>query len=281
MAPSPLSWAQDIRLRAIEILAHWTGRVNTSELMDRFGISRRIAQQDITRYLRLAPGNLVYDRQEKAYLPTSIFRPLFTQGQISEYLALEEQAAEAPQVDNITQISPPSFSLDPQVVRPILNAIRAAQAVRVLYRSLTHPKGLSRILFPHQLVNSGFRWHVRAYCALRQDFRDFNLARVLRSEPHSIPRPLDADPLADRLWQEPVKLLIAPNERLSVEEQTLIRYEFGIRPGQPLAVTCRGCLVQYVLQAYQIEAKTPEDANPQQHRLVLINRDEVAAYLWG
>lgn len=281
MAILALPWAQRIRIQTVETLAHWTGRVNTRDLTERFGISRLIAQRDISRYLKLAPGNLSYHRQERAYLPTSIFTPMVTKGEIGEYLALEAKTDALVSASIITQIQTPAFSLNPDVVRPVLFAVRAEQGVRVRYRSLTHPKGVNRILFPHQLVNSGFRWHLRAYCDLRNDFRDFTLARIVSSQALPESRPRLAAPQLDVSWQTVVTLAIVPNPRLSNEEQLLLRNEFGIRHGGSLAVQSRACLVPYILQAYQIEPSTSGDDNPQKHRLVLTNWDDIRPCLWG
>lgn len=35
-----------------------------------------------------------------------------------------------------------------------------------------------RVIFPHALIHAGTRWHVRAWCTLRQGYRDFNLSRI-------------------------------------------------------------------------------------------------------
>ena len=39
-----------LRLRAIELIAYWEGRLITTQLMDWFGITRQQASSDINRY---------------------------------------------------------------------------------------------------------------------------------------------------------------------------------------------------------------------------------------
>jgi len=274
------TWAQNIRLQAIETLAYWTGRVNTRDLTERFGISRLIAQRDITHYLGLAPGNLVYNRSEKAYLATSIIKPQITSGEIGEYLSLDAQTGNIHALDTITQIAPPSFKLNPAIIRPVLHAIRTRQGVTLRYRSLTQPKGSTRTLYPHHLVNSVFRWHLRAYCAEREEFRDFNLARIANTLDLTGSRPASADPDNDQHWHEIVHLELAPNPNLSQEEQALIAQEFGMRKGY-LSVPSRGALVPYTLHAYQVDPSIPDSDNPQRNRLVLINKTDLDPYLWS
>lgn len=280
MKSSTPTWAQKIRLQAIETLAYWTGRVNTRDLTERFAITRLSAQRDITRYLNLAPGNLSYDRTEKAYLATSIIKPLLTQGEIEEFLALDAQTGNIHSLDKITRISPPAFHLDPTVIRPVLNAIRTQQGVSLRYRSLTQPKGTTRTLYPHHLVNSTFRWHLRAYCAQRQDFRDFNLSRIAATLKLTGPRPPEADPIQDECWRKEVTLHLTPNPFLSAEEQALLAHEFAMRRGK-LTITSRAALVPYTLHAYQVDPSVPDADNPQRNRLVLFNKEDLQAYLWG
>lgn len=280
MKSSTPTWAQNIRLQAIETLAYWTGRVNTRDLTERFGISRLIAQRDITHYLGLAPGNLVYNRSEKAYLATSIIKPQITSGEIGEYLSLDAQTGNIHALDTITQIAPPSFKLNPAIIRPVLHAIRTRQGVTLRYRSLTQPKGSTRTLYPHHLVNSVFRWHVRAFCAERGDFRDFNLARIANTLNLTGSRPTNADPINDLRWHETAHLQLAPNPNLSAEEQSLLTHEFGMRKGL-LSIPSRGALVPYTLHAYQVDPSIPDTDNPQRNRLVLINKADLEPYLWS
>lgn len=261
-------------------MAYWTGRVNTRDLTERFGISRLIAQRDITRYLSLAPGNLAYNRSEKAYLATSIIKLRITNGEVGEYLSLDAQTGNIHALDFITQIAPPAFNLDPAIIRPVLHAIRTSQGVVLRYRSLTQPKGNTRTLYPHHLVNSVFRWHIRAYCKDREDFRDFNLARIANTLNLTGSRPASADPENDRHWHEIAHLQLAPNPNLSTEEQVLLAQEFGMRQDQ-LSVPSRGALVPYTLHAYQVDPSIPDSDNPKRDRLVLINKADLAQYLWS
>lgn len=238
-----------------------------------------IAHRDIKQYIQLAPGNLSYSQQDRAYLVTSIFKPLLTSGEISEYLYLESQSNPGLLNDMVTIIQPPAFKLDPSVIRPVLRAIRNKAGIHVRYRSLTHPEGLARDLYPHRLVNTGFRWHLRAYCGLRQDFRDFNLSRIVSSEQSVTVPPAAASHEKDKDWHTVVKLVIKPNPQLPRDEISLLEQEFAMKRGS-MDVNTRGALVPYTLQSYQIDPKLPSGANPRQYRLILDNVNELIDYLW-
>lgn len=279
MKSDSFTWAQRTRQQAIETIAYWLGRVNTSDLIGRFGVSRMIAHQDIKQYINLAPGNLSYSQQDKAYLVTSIFKLQLTSGVINEYLFLEGQNNPSLLNDLVTTVQTPAFELDPSVIRPVLRAIQRNAGVNVRYRSLTHPDGMYRDLFPHRLVNTGFRWHMRAYCDARQDFRDFNLSRIVTSKKSVTETPTAAAPELDKDWHTMVKLVIKPNPRLSKDEVILLEQEFAMKRGA-IEVMARGALVPYTLQSYQIDSKISSKANPRQHRLILDNANEIFDYLW-
>lgn len=279
MNTDTLTWAQRTRLQAIETLAYWVGRVNTSDIIDRFGVSRMIAHRDIKQYINLAPGNLSYSQSEKTYLVTSIFKLHLTSGVINDYLFLEEQNNSGSLNGLVTIIQPPAFDLDPAVIRPVFRAIQTNSGVDIHYRSLSHPDGMDRGLFPHRLVNTGFRWHVRAYCDARQDFRDFNLSRIVTSEKSATKRPSSGAAELDNDWNTMVKLVIKPNPLLSKDEINLLEKEFSMKRGS-MTVMSRGSLVPYTLQSYQIDPKAPSKANPRQHRLILDNESELSDYLW-
>lgn len=76
-----------LRMRAIELLAYWEGRLVTNRLMSWFGLSRQQASADIKRYNTLYnPDALVHDPSVKGYVPKATFQPVLTTVHINEYL---------------------------------------------------------------------------------------------------------------------------------------------------------------------------------------------------
>lgn len=276
-----LNWFQQVRMRAVESLAYWAGRVNASDLMAIFSVSRLIAQRDIKGYLNLAPGNLIYNSTERTYLATSIFRPRLTRGEIEEYLALCHDTSGSVETGHIERVEMPRFNLinlRPQVARVVLAAIRQRYALRLRYRSLEHPTGTDRTLYPHTLVFSGFRWHIRAYCVRRAEFRDFNLARIAEP-PVLVDGKIEAaNADNDIAWHQNIFIRLAPNPALSVDEQKLIESEFDMVRGN-LEIRSRAALVPYALMAYQVETAEPS-INPRKNRLVLVNEPQIREFIW-
>lgn len=68
MKDKPFTYAIEQRLRFIDFLLFQYGHVNRSAIMDFYGISMPCASRDIQMYLELAPKNMVYDTNAKAYV---------------------------------------------------------------------------------------------------------------------------------------------------------------------------------------------------------------------
>ena len=172
----------------------------------------------------------------------------------------------------------PSSWIRPSSAPYCMQFVQARACHYVTVRSVNR-KAAPAPCYPHHLVNSVFRWHVRAYCAEREGFRDFNLARIANTLNLTGSRPINADPKHDRQWHETVQLQLAPYPNLSTEEQALLAYASGMRKGR-LSVLSRGALVPYTLHAYQVDPSIPDSDNPQRNRLVLANKSDLKSYPW-
>jgi len=276
-----------LRLRAIELLAYWEGRLVTNRLVSWFGISRQQASSDIKRYIaKHNPNALVHDPAVKAYVPRPGFQPVLTKGHINEYLdmisgLISESVAITLEVeDNLAAVQLPDRTVRPEIVREILRACRNKSSVRILYASMTNPSWSERIISPHTIIYTGFRWHVRAFCHKRSEFRDFLLSRIDRT-PKSVGQnsPLKSE---DALWNEIVTLTLIPNARLSEGQKLLVEKDYGMPDGR-LTLTVRKALAHYTLQRYQA-AISPEDANDEfKYPIMLLDSDRkrLSPYLFG
>src|SRR6266498_672883 len=186
----PSSWGQQQRLEFIDFRLFWEGRLNRSDLIAFFGISRPQASLDLARYIERAPRNIRYDRQRKTYLAADAFSPAIVSAEPTAYLDLL-LAPKGPQA-NFLGWSPPMGLVEPphrQVKAPILRAVllalRDRRKLRIKYQSLSRPAPTTRELSPHAIGYDGFRWHARAFCHEHEDFRDFVFARMLKVQSHS------------------------------------------------------------------------------------------------
>jgi predicted DNA-binding transcriptional regulator YafY len=266
-----------LRLRAIELLAYWEGRLVTNKLVAWFGISRQQASADIKRYLEKHNSNaLVHDRSVKAYVPVTGFHPVLTSGHINEYMDLIAGLSFDPvtitlETDiNVVGLQMPDRSVRPEVARAVVKACRNGSSLKVLYASMSNPILHERIISPHTLVSTGFRWHVRAYCHTRNEYRDFILSRIDRT-------PQSADVITpavteDRDWNEMITLTIIPNGLLKEGQKSLIEKDYGMPDGR-LQLTVRKALAHYSLQRYQAAITADEASNVNQYPIQLLETD--------
>jgi len=276
-----------LRLRAIELLAYWEGRLVTNRLIGWFGVSRQQASADIKKYMTMHnPNSLVHDPAVKAYVPKPGFRPVLTTGHINEYLDMvsglvSESMAVTLEVDtNLAAVQLPDRSVRPEVVREVIRACRTRGSIKILYASMSNPVWNERVISPHTLVYTGFRWHVRAYCHKRQEFRDFLLSRIGRT-----PKPSSESPpetLEDELWNEHILLTLVPNPKLNDGQKALVEKDFGMPDGR-LQMTVRKALAHYTLQRYQVAISVDEVGDEFKFPIILLESDrrKLSPYLFG
>jgi len=136
-----------------------------------------------------------------------------------------------------------------------------------------------QLLFLGSMINTGFRWHVRAYCDKRKGFRDFNLGRILQTPTNAASAPNAAAIENDSQWNRFVDITLIPNASLSGSQQRLLEKEFDMVDGR-LVIHSRASLVHYMLQRYQID---PEhlDNPPAAQLLAVKDSRSVAEFLFS
>ncbi len=275
-----------LRYQLIEIIAFWEGRLTTNHLTASFGISRQQASKTINDYSKkIAPGNLVYDASRKGFHASDTFAPRISNGQAHEYLSLISQLSDHQHnhLHSVTirpasceVLQPPVRTIDPRVIRAIVQACQDSMRLEVDYVSLNNPVSETRVIAPHTLVYSGARWHVRAYCEKNRDFRDFVLTRF-RGQPTPV-TPADISAADDVAWNTWVDVIIKPDPRLKKEQRHLIEQDYGMVKGA-LRLKTRGPLTQYQLQLMQIDDKVLR-GKPSSQQIIVENLEDLQRWLF-
>lgn len=280
----PIRWDLLFRYRMIEVIAQWEGRLTTNHLIKSFGIGRQQASKDINTYLAdIAPGNLVYDKQLKGYKPSDSFAPELTSGHADEYLHIlarsEDMAVTFNELDmgfeNVSMVRPVTRNISPQVLRPLVQAIREKKRVDISYTSLKDGIEVERIISPHTLVCTPLRWHVRAYCEHAKDYRDFVLSRI-RGIP-DINDKLIMGKDRDELWNTQLTIQLTPDTRLTEQQASVIAHDYGMTDNL-LELCSNAALIRYVLDSYNIELNVL-DSSPQGQQIIVKNLNELREYL--
>ncbi|SDP93058.1 WYL domain-containing protein [Rhodoferax sp. OV413] len=281
--PRPLTkWSQDRRLEFIDFRLRWEGRLNRVDLTKHFSISVPQASLDIARYLELASANMAYDKSARVYVASTNFKALYASSNASQYLnellttqtgLLGPEASFVGWRPSMDLVPTPGRLLNSDTLAALVAAIREHRAVSVLYQSMAQEELQPRAVSPHALAHDGFRWHVRVYCHLRSQYRDFVIARILEIEPSDVTY---VEPTEDKQWANVVKLVLVPNPELSGGHQRVIELDYGMAEGK-LVLECRQALLFYALKHLGLDQLT--GGSPIAHHIVLENRAEVGPLL--
>ncbi|WP_026958889.1 helix-turn-helix transcriptional regulator [Aliagarivorans taiwanensis] len=281
----PIRWDLLFRYRMIEIIALWEGRLTTKHLIQSFGIGRQQASKDINSYItEVAPGSLIYDKQLKGYKPSDSFSPKLTSGQADEYLHIlarqEDMAITFSELnmgfENTEMVRPITRNISPEVLRPLVQAIREKKRVDISYTSMKNGKEVERIISPHTLVCTPLRWHVRAFCEHAQGYRDFVLSRI-----RGLPDINDKIVMGrdqDEAWNTALEVHLSPDHRLSESQAAVVAHDYGMT-NNIIKIPTSAALVRYVLDAYNIDVKLL-DLDPKGQQVVLSNYEQLKPYLF-
>ncbi len=254
----PVKWSQERRLQFIDFRLQWGGRINRRDVTDFFKISVPQASADIARYGELAPGNLAYDTRSRTYVATPAFAPRFESSgarqYLSQLLALERQVVTSEQVflafrPPMASVPLPSRTIESRTLALVLQAIAERGKLQIQYQSIARDEPLERFISPHAFGYDGVRWHVRAFCHLRQGFRDFVFGRILSP---GLPVASEVDPADDREWHASVDLILKPDESLSPKQREGVEIDYGMKNGI-VTVPCRQAMLFYTLRTLNFE----------------------------
>jgi len=269
------------RIEQLELLLTWEGRLGNARLREVLGLSTVRASQWIREFREEHQSWTQWDSVTRTFEATAEFYREKAQGEaesLADYLSLvglpSASAVEAPSVivTAFAEISTPK----PYIFALLSNAARLNRAVEITYRSMGEPKPHIRLIFPHSVVRAGRRWHVRAYCELKQQFRDYALGRIVNAK--LLDRDASFTMKDDKDWMTEVPVRLIAHPELSIEQEALIRFEY-FQGTSARVTTCRGPLVSYYIQdiraAVNIKTQRPPD-----YQLAVENMKEVSRWLF-
>ncbi len=278
-----LRWGVEQRYEFIEFRLFWEGCVNRGHLMDTFGVSVNQASTDLNRYIKLAPGNMTYDKSARTYVCDVGFDPLFLKPDAGRYLSQIRAVVEGTLNRSDAWVDPslpfdvapaPVRNVSAEILRKVLAAVRDADAIEVKYQSLSRLGPQWRWIVPHAICFDGARWHTRAFCLNDDRFKDFLFSRIMMVR---AARPSEIDPSADADWAEEVTLEIGPHPERSSTQQNLIAVDYGMREGK-LRIPVRKALLYYVIQRLGLDP-APTTGHARHQQLALLNADELGVQM--
>lgn len=271
-----LSHAQHERLAYIDFRLYFFGEIGRPDLIERFGVAPAGATRDLALYREIAPQNITFDGSNKIYRIGQPFSPLFDHASQRVLSALALGFGDG--VNGATQpllpCESPTALSNPRmdVLAPICRAIHAKRPIAIRYHSMSSGES-ERIIVPFALVDTGLRWHVRAFDRKSGEFRDFVVTRI------EAPTLVDEEPKAnerpdnDIQWTRIVELDLVPHPRLARPE--IIKMDYGMTDGS-IRMRVRAAVAGYMLLRWSVDASPNHSLTEEQYRLWL--SDPLALY---
>jgi hypothetical protein len=271
-------WSQQRRLRFIDFRLQWQERINRNDIRSFFGISVPQASADIKLYAAQAPDNLEYHASSKTYVAGKSFKALFKSSGADQYLAqllavergiLDPDQALMGTRPPTESVQVPGRTIDRKILAGLLHAIEQSQMVRVRYQSISRDEPQWRDISPHALGTDGLRWHARAYCHLRNGFRDLVLGRILELADVK-PSKVQVD--QDTEWHRMVEIVLVPGKDLTPEQRLGVEADYGMSDGR-VVLKCRRAMLFYTLRTLNFDY----DGNPRkgERQLVIENLEQL------
>lgn len=271
-----LSHAQRERLAYIDFRLYFFGEIGRPDLIERFSVAPAGATRDLALYREIAPQNIIFDGSNKIYRIGQAFAPLFDHAsqRVLSALALGFGDGVNGAVQPLLPCESPSALSSPrmEVLAPVCRAIHAKRPVAIRYHSLSRGES-ERVIFPFALVDTGLRWHVRAFDRKSRGFRDFVVTRIearilLDEEPQANERPDN-----DIQWTRVVELDFVPHPRL--ERPEIIKMGYGTTDGA-IRMRIRAAVAGYMLLRWSVDCSPDHRLKEEQYHLWL--SDPLALY---
>ena len=271
-----LSHAQRERLAYIDFRLYFFGEIGRPDLIERFGVAPAGATRDLALYREITPQNITFDGSNKIYRIGQAFAPLFDHAsqRVLSALALGFGDSVNNAMQPLLPCESPTALSNPRmdVLAPVCRAIHAKRPIAIRYHSMSSGES-ERVIVPFALVDSGLRWHVRAFDRKSGEFRDFVVTRIeastlLDEEPQA-----NEQPDNDIQWTRIVELDFVPHPRL--ERPEIIKMDYGMTDGS-IRMRVRAAVAGYMLQHWRVDCSPDHRLKEEQYRLWL--SDPLALY---
>lgn len=270
-----LTKIQKERLAHIEFKAYFFGSVGRKDLITRFGIKDAAATRDFTKYNDLAPNNLQYDTKNRYYVPAEKFKPIFeySTNRVLSTLAegfgdgLKGHEISGLQCDTPHQLNQP----DIKTVSILTRGMKLNKVVEITYNSVSSGKTIRKII-PFSLVDTGLRWHVRAWDRRRERFTDFVVTRIEKAKitkEFALDHELSCN---DKYWNEFIEIELIPHPNILNKETIEIDYDMNC--GSRL-ILLRKANLGYVLRRWNVDCSTDYSLKGMEYQLALKQPEKI------
>ena len=159
------------------------------------------------------------------------------------------------------------------VLACVTRAIHLGQVLGINYHSISSGESRREIV-PFALLDTGLRWHVRAFDRKTSQFRDFVLTRIREPQVHRDSLPLRHElPEHDVQWTRIVELELVPHPDQPRPSITCMDYDM---PDGVLRLKLRAALAGYALRKWSVDCSPDHSLRGPEYRLWL--KDHLSLY---
>jgi len=261
------------RFRVLWAFLVWEGGFRNARLAELFGVGSMQASRIIAEFREQFPG--IVEREKYEWVGAGSISPPVGMGSLREYLTLAPSTdIERPAVFDarLSFLEP-----DPATFRLLHRAAASRSAVSIGYASMSSGLVAPRVIYPQILVQLGLRWHIRAWCTMRDDYRDFNLGRIsdvkVAVSADSAAFPADTD------WNTILTVRLRAHSLLGAAREKIVRDEY-FRGTMGYRAEVRAALLKYWLQEARV-AIDPKKERPPEYLLQLHEPQNFSRHLFG
>lgn len=269
------------RAELLKTLLLWGGRLGNARLRELLGMKVTRVSQLISEFHQSHPDWLEWDAISRSYRATpALYRSSFdsatTLGQYLSLVGLPHSRGESANERTLWNAFPDLSIPSARIFAQITEAIELSRQLQINYRSMSSPRPHPRVISPHSIVLAGRRWHVRAFCSTRQDFRDFALGRI--DSPYLLNTPSARVAAEDLAWHALLDVRLIAHPALHQDQQDMIRFEYFSNTAARVE-RCRAAMAAYFIQ--DIRAATdPTKQLPPEYQLAVENMEELRPWLF-
>ncbi len=267
LAQTPRSQVE--RLAYIEARLYFLGELQRQDVAQRFSVASAQASRDLSLYKQLAPKNLDYDYRARTYQPSSKFKRIFELSTENVLWWLKSGLGDGlPNPPGLPTESVNTLCIpDGEMLAQVTRAIYRKKTLEIKYLSLSSGYK-TRKISPHALVDSGKRWHVRAFDRENDRFSDFVINRIQFASVLDEDSADHEQAAADEQWSQLVHLSLIPHPKII--HQAAIEADYRMT-GRRIEVSCRAAMAGYMLRRWGVDCTIDSSLNPEEYHLALQN----------
>jgi WYL domain len=262
------------QLAGIELLLIWEGEISSARLSELLTVHRTQVSDLILQYRTMFPLAARPNKGRWGFTANRAhLKPKLTDGSLKAYVAVLNHG-EIPSV-NVEVAEPLQLDPSSKLFARVSKAMRKQQGIVITYRSFARPKQHELVIFPHAMVQSQGRWHVRAFCRESNQYQDFVMGWI--NQVVFMDEVYEDVQVLDKAWHTWVNLSIGVHPALSPQAQSLVKEE-RFKGATGFVQKTRAAFAHYVLDELRVAINIKKQLPPD-YLLALKNKKAVEKWL--